>query len=110
MAGFEQHKGELDELGVKVVAASIDPLDKAKLVADEVSFPVGFGVTRAMADQLGSWWEERRSIIQPSEFLVAADGKVRSATYSSGPIGRVDAADVIRLVRFYDKQAAERKS
>ena len=65
---------------------------------------------RAMADQLGSWWEERRSIIQPSEFLVAADGKVRSATYSSGPIGRVDAADVIRLVRFYDKQAAERKS
>jgi alkyl hydroperoxide reductase subunit AhpC len=109
LAGFEQHKQELDELGVKVVAASIDPVDKAKLVADEVSFPVGYGVTRAMADRLGSWWEERRSIIQPSEFLVAADGKVRSATYSSGPIGRVDAADVVRLVKFYDKQAAEKK-
>ena len=109
MAGFEQHRNELDELGVKVVAASIDPIDKAKLVADDVSFPVGYGVTRAMADQLGSWWEERRSIIQPSEFLVAADGKVRSATYSSGPIGRVDAADVVRLVKFYDKQAAKKK-
>ena len=109
MAGFEQHKTELDELGVKIVAASIDPVDKATLVANEVSFPIGYGVTRAMADQLGSWWEERRSIIQPSEFLVAADGKVRSATYSSGPIGRVDAADVIRLVKFYDKQAAEKR-
>jgi len=109
LAGFEQHRNELAELGVKIVAASIDPLDKAKLVADEVSFPVGYGVTRAMADRLGSWWEERRSIIQPSEFLVAADGKVRSATYSSGPIGRVDAADVVRLVKFYDKQAAEKK-
>jgi peroxiredoxin len=109
LAGFEQHKSELAELGVKVVAASIDPLDKAQIVAAELSFPVGYGVTRAMADQLGSWWEERRSIIQPSEFLVAADGKVRSATYSSGPIGRVDAADVIRLVKFYDKQAAEKK-
>lgn len=109
MAGFEKHKSELDGLGVKVVAASIDPIDKAKLVADEVSFPVGYGVTRAMADRLGSWWEERRSIIQPSEFLVDASGKVRSATYSSGPIGRVDAADVIRLVSFYDKQAAEKK-
>jgi peroxiredoxin len=109
LAGFEQHKSELEQLGVKVVAASVDPIDKAKLVADEVSFPIGYGVTRAMADQLGSWWEERRSIIQPSEFLVAADGKVRAATYSSGPIGRVHPADVVRLVNFYDKQAAEKK-
>jgi peroxiredoxin len=109
LAGFEQHKTELAELGVKVVAASVDPIDKAKIVADEVSFPIGYGVTRAMADQLGSWWEERRSIIQPSEFLVAADGKVRAATYSSGPIGRVHPADVVRLVNFYDKQAAEKK-
>lgn len=94
---------------MKTVAASVDPIDKAKLVADEVSFPIGYGVTRAMADQLGSWWEERRSIIQPSEFLVAADGKVRASTYSSGPIGRVHPADVVRLVNFYDKQAAEKK-
>jgi peroxiredoxin len=109
LAGFEQHMKELTALGVKVVAASIDPIDKAKEVAATVSFPIGYGVTRAMADQLGSWWEERRSIIQPSEFLVAADGKVRAATYSSGPIGRVNPADVVRLVNFYDKQAAEKK-
>ena len=41
--------------------------------------------------------------------VVAADGKVRSATYSSGPIGRVDASDVVKLVNFYDKQAAQKK-
>lgn len=109
MAGFEKIKPELDALGVKVVAASVDPIDKAKEVAAELSFPVGYGVTRAMADQLGAWWEERRSIIQPSEFLVAADGKVRSATYSSGPIGRVEPSDVVKLVNFYDKQAAQKK-
>jgi peroxiredoxin len=109
LAGFEKIKPELDALGVKVVAASIDPIDKAKEVAAELSFPVGYGVTRAMADQLGSWWEERRSIIQPSEFLVAADGKVRASTYSSGPIGRVEASDVVKLVNFYDKQAAQKK-
>ena len=109
MAGFEKLRPELDALGVKIVAASVDPLDKAKEVAAGLSFPVGYGVTRAMADRLGSWWEERRSIIQPSEFLVAADGKVRAATYSSGPIGRIDAADVVRLVTFYDKLAAQIK-
>jgi peroxiredoxin len=109
LAGFEKLRSELDALGVKIIAASIDPIDKAKEVAAELSFPVGYGVTRAMADQLGSWWEERRGIIQPSEFLVAADGKVRSATYSSGPIGRVEASDVVKLVNFYDKQAAQKK-
>lgn len=109
MAGFEKIRPELDALGVKIVAASVDPIDKAKEVAAELSFPVGYGVTRAMADQLGSWWEERRSIIQPSEFLVAADGKVRASTYSSGPIGRVEPSDVVKLVNFYDKQAAQKK-
>jgi peroxiredoxin len=109
LVGFEKHRAELDALGVKVVAASVDAIDKAKEVAAELSFPVAYGVTRAQADQLGSWWEERRSFIQPSEFVVAADGKVRAATYSSGPIGRVDAADVARLINFYDKQAAAKK-
>ena len=106
MAGFEKLKPELDALGVKVVAASIDPKDKAAEVAADLSFPVGYGVTREMADQLGAWWEERRGIIQPSEFLLGADNRVRSATYSSGPIGRVDAADVVKIINFYDKQAA----
>ena len=105
MAAFEKARPELEALGIKVVAASVDPLDKAKEVAAELSYPVGYGVTRAMADQLGAWWEDRRSIIQPSEFVVDAEGKVRASSYSSGPIGRIDPADVIRLVGFYDKQA-----
>ena len=108
MAGFEKLKPELDALGVKIVAASVDPLDKAQEVAATLSFPVAYGVTRATADLLGAWWEERRSIIQPSEFVVAADGKVRASTYSSGPIGRIDPGDVVKLVNFYDKQAASK--
>ena len=108
MAGFENFRHELDALGAKVVAASADPLDKAKEVAAGLSYPVAHGVTRAVADRLGSWWDGRREIIQPSEFLLSSDGKVRSATYSSGPIGRVDAADVIKLIAFYDKLATQR--
>lgn len=108
MAGFEKLRPELDALGVKVLAASVDPLEKARDVAAELSFPVAYGVTREQAESIGAWWEERRSIVQPSEFLLAADGKVRAATYSSGPIGRIDAADVVKLVNFYDKQAAKK--
>ena len=109
MAGFEKTRPELEALGVKVLAASTDPLDKAREVAGELSFPVAYGVTREQADRIGAWWEERRGIVQPAEFVLAADGTVRSATYSSGPIGRVDAADVVKLVNFYDRQAAQKK-
>jgi len=88
---------------VKVVASSVDPLDKAQEVADEVNFPIGHGVTKEMADMLGSWWEDRRQIIQPSEFLINAENnKIMASSYSDGPLGRIDAADVVKMVNFYE--------
>ena len=105
MAGFEKLRSELEALGAKIFAASVDPIDKAGEVAAEVSFAVGYGVTRAIADQLGSWWEDRRSIIQPSEFLLDAGGKVLGSSYSDGPIGRFEASDVIKVINFREAQA-----
>ena len=104
MAGFEEQKDELAALGVSVVAASVDGDDKAGEVAAELSFPIGYEVTRADAELLSSWWEERRQIIQPSEFLLNAEHKIMAASYSDGPIGRIDAADVIKVVNFYEAQ------
>ena len=104
MVGFAKLKAELEAVGASVFAASVDPLDKAREVAVEVSFPVGYGVTREIADKLGSWWEERRSIIQPSEFLIGAGGKNLASSYSDGPIGRIDAADVIKVINFREAQ------
>ena len=104
MAGFEKLKTELDAVGASIIAASVDPIDKAGEVAQEVSFPVGYGVTREVADRLGSWWEERRSIIQPSEFLIDAGGKILASSYSDGPIGRIEAADVIKVINFREAQ------
>ncbi len=104
MVGFANEIEALDSVGAKVVVASVDAIDKAKEVADEVSFPVAFGVTREVADALGSWWEDRRGIIQPSEFIVGADGKIVISSYSSGPIGRIDAADVVKIINFYESR------
>jgi peroxiredoxin len=104
LVGFEKVKQELDALGAKVVAASVDPIDKAREVASELSFGVGYGVTREIADKLGAWWEDRRNIIQPSEFIVGADGKVIVSSYSDGPLGRIDATDVIKLIKFYESR------
>lgn len=104
MAGFEKLKAELEAVGAKVFAASVDPVDKAGEVAAELSFPVAYGVTRVVAEQLDSWWEERRSIIQPSEFIMTAEGKIIASSYSDGPVGRIDAADVIKAINFREAQ------
>lgn len=97
-------KGELDALRAKIVAASVDPIDKAREVAGEVSFPIGYGVTRAIADRIGAFWEDRRNIIQPAEFLLGADNKIVASSYSDGPLGRIDGADVVKLIRFYESR------
>lgn len=90
-----------------VLAASIDTGDNAKEVADGLSFPIAEGVTRKQADLLGSWWEDRRGIIQPSEFLLDGDGKVLTSSYSSGPLGRIEAEDIIKLVGLFERRKQE---
>ena len=105
MAGFETAKSGLAALNAKVVAASADSIENARVVAAELSFPVAFGVTRSDGEKIGAWWgEQRGGIIQPAEFVINQDGKVVSSTYSSGPIGRVDAADVVKLLNFYESR------
>lgn len=105
MVGFEKEKEGLEKLGAKVVAASVDAEDKAAEVAAEVSFPVGHGATREDGEKIGAWWgEQRGGIIQPAEFVLDAEGKVVASSYSAGPLGRMDAADVVRLINFYESR------
>lgn len=85
---------------MSVFAASVDSGENAAKIANDVSYAVGEGVTREQADLIGAWWEERRSIVQPSQFVMRRDGTIIQATYSDGPLGRLDAADVCGLVNF----------
>ena len=87
-----------------MIAATAESVEKAREVAGKIDFPVAHGVTRAQADGIGAWWEERRQIVQPSNFVLNGDGKVLSATYSSGPIGRLEAVDAVRFIEFQEKQ------
>ena len=108
MDGFSRNRAALAEAGVGfVLAASVDTGDKAGEVAAGLDFPVAEGVTRDQARTLDAWWEDRRSIIQPSEFVLDRKGRVVTSTYSSGPIGRMDAEDVVKFVTFYERRRRE---
>lgn len=104
MADFERETEALEDLDAKIYAASVDDIDHASEIASGLSFPVGHGVTREDATKLDSWWEDRRSIIQPSEFILDGDGKVLTSTYSSGPIGRMLATDAVKLITLYESR------
>lgn len=101
--------GEIEALGVSVYALSTDSREEAQLTAEKhkLTFPVMFGMDGPKtAELLGSYYEERRNIIQPTNFILGPDRKILSVTLSSGPVGRLTPEDVVRFVSFHQKQAA----
>ena len=102
MDGFSEHRADIEAAGGTIVAASVDDEEKAGEIAAGKGFPFGYGVTRDMADQLGSFWEDRRNIVQPSEFMLNDENRVILSSYSDGPLGRIDAPDVIKVINFYE--------
>ena len=107
MVGYEKHKDELAKLGARIYAGSVDDEVKAAEVAAELSYPVAFGVPKAVADSIGSFWEDRRSIFQPAEFILDATGKVLNSLYVAGPIGRMAAEETVRYLTMQEKRRLE---
>lgn len=107
MAGLQGNLEKLKVLGATAIAASVDPEDKTRELAASLSltYPLAWGVTRQTADLIGAWWEPKRNFSQPAEFIVGGDDKVVSSTYSSGPIGRAEPADMVSLISFLEKRS-----
>ena len=92
------------DLGISIIAGSVDSEDKSVEVATDLNFPVAWGMTREMGDEIGAWWDEDRNFIQPSEFLITNTGKVLASTYSSSPVGRMDPEDALAVAKFIIKR------
>ena len=108
MAAFERALDKLRDEGISVVAASTDPLEKAKETVSEhsLTLPVGYGLPlKETAATFGAFYEERRGFLQASGFMVKPDKTIAVAQFSSGPIGRLVWQDILGLVQFYKKQA-----
>ena len=108
LAAFQRALDKLTDEGVRVVAASTDPDDKAAetVRSQNLTFPVGYGLDlKQTAATLGAFYEERRGILQSTGYLIKPDRTIAVAQYSSGPIGRLVWQDVLGLVQHYKKQS-----
>ncbi|MFT7686751.1 MAG: hypothetical protein ACI9FB_002097 [Candidatus Azotimanducaceae bacterium] len=110
LTGYEERRAAFLEEGVSIIAGTVDTEEQTLEVSKDLGFPVAYGMTRADGDAVGSWWEERRNHIQPSEFVLTKSGKVMTSTYSNSPVGRVDPAEALSLIRFLNAQRAKAKS
>lgn len=115
MVDFDTNALVLTQLGVTVVAASVDGLDHVRALQDglrlrfvrmvgEVDGPAVAAATGA-ALQTGD-----RTFLHATGFLLDPSGAVLNSVYSSGPIGRFTADDVLRRVAFEQRARAKAKA
>jgi peroxiredoxin len=108
LAAFSRAQTKLHEEGIGVVAASTDPLERARETVEEhsLTFPVGYGLPlHETAGKLGAFYDPRRGVLHSTGFVIRPDRSIAVAQYSSGPIGRLVWQDVLGLVQFYKRQA-----
>jgi peroxiredoxin len=103
LASFSRARDKFAKLGVKVVALSVD--DEATSAAlverHELGFPVGHSAdVDKVAAATGAYTNEDPQYLQSTGFVLAPDGTVVTAVYSSDAIGRLVAEDVARLVEY----------
>ena len=108
LAGFQRASEKLAAAGIKVVALSVD--DEATTVGTiekfKLSFPVGHSANaEKIASITGAYTNDSPRYLQTTDFLLAPDGKILNAVYSSGPLGRLVAEDVIGMVSYLKSQA-----
>ena len=103
LAGFARARVKVAELGIKVVALSVDdePTSAALIDKLHLEFPVGYGANAdCIAQTLGAYTNADPKYLQGTGFVLDPDGRVLIALYSSGAIGRLVAEDVAGFVRY----------
>ena len=108
LAGFQRASEKLPEASIKVVALSVDSeaTTRGSIEKFKLSFPVGHSADAdKIASITGAYTNESPRYLQATGFLLTPDGNILNAVYSSGPLGRLVADDVIGMVAYLKSKA-----
>jgi peroxiredoxin len=103
LAAFSRGYDMLQEIGIRVVALSVDDEATSCAFVDKhgIRFPVGHS---ADADQIGAavgaYVNQSPKHFHTTGFILDPTGKVITAVYSSGAIGRLVPEDVAGFIRY----------
>jgi peroxiredoxin len=102
LADYQTWLPELKQLGIAVIAASVDGAEEARRTVgtQQLAYPVGHSLDyQEISRSTGAFIEHERKILHATGFLLKPDLKIHVACYSTGPIGRLTPNDVSALVR-----------
>ena len=88
------------------MALSVDKEEDARTMVErhKVGFPVVYGLdVRKEAEKIGAYFDSEGGYFQPANFILR-NGRVFNATYSSGPLGRLQAQHILMLVDHFRKE------
>jgi peroxiredoxin len=108
LSAFRRATDSLLEAGVRVAAISVDDEQTSAGLVDtlRLPFPVGHSADAdQVAAQLGCYVNDEPHYLQSTGFVLAPDGTVVTAVYSSGAIGRLMPEDVVGLVTYIKDHA-----
>lgn len=70
-----------------------------------VTFALAYGLdAQAVAKSIGAYYEPNKNFLHATGFILRPERMVHVASYSTGPIGRLTAADVIGSLTFAQKK------
>ncbi len=108
MVDFAVHAGSFIDAEIKVVAASVDSIDSVASLKKglRVGFPMyGEVDAAAVAESTGAFVQSGdRTFLHATGFVLNPEGKIATAVYSTGPIGRLTPTEVLRMVLFARSQ------
>lgn len=95
---------EFESEQIAVIAGSVDPVEKARETVEklDLTYPVCYAmVAEEIVRITGAYYDIVKKFVHATCFLIRPDNTIEVACYSTGPIGRFVAQDVLGLVRFY---------
>jgi peroxiredoxin len=104
LADFQSSIKGFESEQIRLIAGSVDPVDKARETAEKsgITYPVAYGMdVEEISEITGAFYDNERKYLHATGYLIRPDNTIEVACYSTGPIGRFAAKDILMLVKYY---------
>jgi peroxiredoxin len=111
LAAFARVADKFGGEDIKVVSVSVDDREKSEALIEKhkLGFPVAYGAdARAVSAASGAFVNDDPVYLQATGFVLNPEGRIVTAVYSTGAIGRLMPDDVPGLVRYVKSSAKNR--
>jgi peroxiredoxin len=108
LAAFARAADKFAGEGIKVVSVSVDDREKSETLVEKhkLGFPAAYGANaRAVSAATGAFVNDDPVYLQATGFVLNPEGRIVTAVYSTGAIGRLLPDDVLGLVRYLKSSA-----